>query len=324
MKGAKGWGRAIVVAAAAAAVLVPVGRLATATAAGDPPLSVDAAAVEQAMACRGPVGGGGREPVLLVHGSFVTGAENYGWNYLPELAARGYRVCTVDLPNRSLDDIQVAAETVVVAVHRLARESGRKVDVLGHSQGALQARWAVKWWPSVQAQVDDLVTLAGPNRGTTVAASPLIALSGCRACVQMAPGSAFIAAINRGDPSPGDVSYTSIYSTLVDELITPNATAPLIEGASNLHLQALCAARPVTHVSIVADAAAFSLVVDALGQPGPAAAARFNRATCLQTTFVGLPGIAGGLQVLLSPPPPPVLGGIPTTEPPLQPYAAAS
>ena len=48
----------------------------------------------------------------------------------------------------------------------------------------------------------------------------------------------------------------SIYSTLVDELITPNATAPLIDGASNLHLQALCAARPVTHVSIVAQSGA--------------------------------------------------------------------
>lgn len=317
------WGAVVAVLA----VLVPVGRLpdvraaAEGVAAADPPLSVDPVAVERTMTCRGPVGGGGREPVLLVHGSFVIGAENYGWNYLPELAARGYRVCTVDLPNRSLDDIQVAAESVVVAVRRLARESGRRVDVLGHSQGALQARWAVKWWPSVQAQVDDLVTLAGPNQGTTVAATPTSSLSGCPACLQMAPGSAFIRALNRGDQTPGAVSYTSIYSTLVDELVTPNATAPLIAGAANLRLQALCPARVVTHVSIVADAAAHALVVDALGRSGPATAARFSRASCLQTTFVGLPGTVGGLQVLLTPPPPFAPARIPTAEPPLKPYA---
>ena len=276
------------------------------------------------MVCRGPADGGGKEPVLLVHGTFTTAAENFGWNYLPELAARGYRVCTVDLPNRSIDDIQVAAESVVVAVHRMARESGRKVDVVGHSQGVLQARWALRWWPSVRAEVDDLVSLAGPNQGTTVAANPLVPLLGCASCIQMAPGSAFLTTLNAGDQTPGKVSYTAVYSTLVDELITPNATAARIDGASNLELQALCPARVVTHVSIVADAVAYALVVDALGRPGPATAARFNRATCLSATFVGLPGTLGGVQTLLSPPPVPVAGTVPVTEPPLRPYARAT
>jgi hypothetical protein len=259
--------------------------------------------------------------VLLVHGTFVNGSETFGWNYLPELAARGYRVCTVDLPNRSMSDIQVAAESVVVAVHRLARESGRKVDVIGHSQGALQVRWATRWWPSVQAEVDDVVTLAGPNQGTTVAALPGTRLGGCPACLQMAPGSAFLAALNAGDQTPGPVSYTSIYSTFVDELITPNATAARIEGASNLQLQALCPGRPVTHVTILVDAVAATLVLDALGRPGPATAARFNPAACRLVGSIGLPGTMGGLQVLLSPHPVPVVGTMPAVEPALKPYA---
>src|SRR5262245_57587961 len=54
-----------------------------------------------------------RQPVLLVHGTFTHGQENYGWNYLPELAARGFDACYVDLPNRSLDDIQLSSEYVV-------------------------------------------------------------------------------------------------------------------------------------------------------------------------------------------------------------------
>lgn len=321
-----GWRLVVAVVAVAAGLALPVVPASAAAGPGerrpgDPRLSVDRGAVEAAMVCRGPVDGGGRKPVLLVHGSFFSGTENYGWNYLPELAARGYRACTVELPNRSIDDIQVAAEHVVVAVHRLARETGRQVDLLAHSQGVLQARWAVKWWPSVQAQVDDLVGLAGPNQGTTVAASPAVALGGCQACLQMAPGSAFLTALNAGDQSPGDVSYTSIYTTLVDELIVPNATAPLIEGASNLELQALCPGRPVTHVSIVADTAAHALVLDAFTQPGPASAARFSRATCRQTTFVGLPGTLGGVEMLLGPHTPPMVGTIPATEPPLKPYA---
>jgi len=272
------------------------------------------------MVCRGPVGGGGREPVLLVHGTFVTAAETFGWSYLPDLAARGYRVCTVDLPNRSLDDIQIAAESVVVAVHRLARESGRKVDVISHSQGVLEARWAVRWWPSVQGQVDDLVSLAGPNQGTSVSALPVSSVA-CRSCVQMAPGSAFLRALNAGDQSPGPVSYTAVYSTLVDELITPNATAARIDGASNIELQALCPGRIVDHVSILADAVAHALVLDALDHPGPATVDRFNRSLCLQATYVGLPGVQSGLGALLTAPRLPTLNGVLVSEPPLRPYA---
>ena len=320
-----GWRGGLVVVALLLAVL-PV-RAATAAAQlddgsrpGDPALSVEPAAVRGAMSCRGPASGGGRDPVLLVHGTLMTGAQSFGWNYLPELAARGYRVCTVDLPERSLGDIQAAAEFVVVAVHRLARESGRKVDVLGHSQGALQARWAVRWWPSVQAEVDDLVSLAGPNHGTTVPLGGLVPASGCAACAQMVPGSAFLTALNGGGWTPGQASLTSLYSTLVDELIAPNATAARIGGASNIALQSVCAGRVVTHGSIVVDAAAFALVVDALAQPGAAAPSRFDHAACLGTTFIALPPPLT-FEALLRPVSVPAGGAIRTAEPPLRPYA---
>jgi len=286
---------------------------------GDPTLSIDPAAVQAAMTCRGPADGGNREPVLLVHGTSMTGLQAFGWNYLPELAARGYRVCTVDLPDRSLADIQVSAEYVVVAVHRLARESGRKVDILAHSQGALEARWAVRWWPSVQADVDDVVSLAGPNQGTTAALGGLMPATGCPACTQMTPGSAFLTALNSGNQTPGPVSSTSIYSTLVDQLITPNASAARIESAANIELQAVCPARVVTHGSIIVDAAAFALVTDAFSNSGPAAASRFNRATCSNTTFVALPPTLS-LGILLQPITMPATAPIPTAEPPLKPY----
>src|SRR5437762_2819475 len=98
------------------------------------------------------------EPVLLVHGTFATDRENWGFNYALVLPKLGYDVCTVTLPNRSLGDIQVSSEYVVYAIEHMAAASGRKVDVMGHSQGAMQERWAVKWWPTVRSEVDDLVT----------------------------------------------------------------------------------------------------------------------------------------------------------------------
>jgi hypothetical protein len=47
----------------------------------------------------------------------------------------GIDVCTVDLPDRALTDIQVSAEYVVYAVRHMREHYHSKVDILGHSQG---------------------------------------------------------------------------------------------------------------------------------------------------------------------------------------------
>src|SRR5215217_7979809 len=107
-----------------------------------------------------------RQPVLLVHGTFAHGQENYGWNYLPELGERGFDACYVDLPNRAVDDIQLASEYVVFALRKIHNLTGKRVDILGHSQGGLEPRWALRWWPSLQTITSDLVTIATPNHGT--------------------------------------------------------------------------------------------------------------------------------------------------------------
>src|SRR5688572_16832032 len=77
-----------------------------------PPLTVPTPALDAALHCSTPFDDT-REPVLLVHGTFATDDENYGWNYLPPLTTAGFDICSVQLPNRSLDDIQVSSEYVV-------------------------------------------------------------------------------------------------------------------------------------------------------------------------------------------------------------------
>ncbi|HVM41537.1 MAG TPA: lipase, partial [Acidimicrobiia bacterium] len=224
--------------------------------------------------------------LLLVHGTYTRADENWGWNYARILPEQGWDVCTVDLPDRSMGDIQVQAEYVVHAVRRITALTGEQVDVMGHSQGGLQPRWAVKWWPDVRAAVDDLVMLGTPNHGTAPAQG--VGLFGrCHpSCWQMAPGSAFLEALNRDDETPGDVSYTSVYS-LNDELVQPaypEATAAL-DGASNVLMQELCPGRPVEHVQLVGDAAVAAVVLDALTGAGPFNRSRFTISACAGTWF---------------------------------------
>jgi triacylglycerol lipase len=223
------------------------------------------------------------EPVLLVHGTFTRGKVNYAWGYLASLRSRGFDVCYVDLPNGAMDDAQVSSEYVVFGVREMYARSGRRVDMLGVSQGGLEQRWAVKWWPDMRYKVDDVVMHATPNHGTFM--QPSGPLAHCFAsCWQMAAGSRFLRALNAGDETPGNISYTSIFTNF-DELVQPQLpkSTSALRGARNIRVQDLCPGRPVDHVGISSDdAVSFALDVDAFTHPGPANPKRFDVLTCLQ------------------------------------------
>ncbi|MGH2722051.1 MAG: esterase/lipase family protein, partial [Actinomycetota bacterium] len=268
---------------------------------------------------------GAGEPVLLVHGLGATGIENWGWNLAGVLPGRGLDVCTVDLPGRAWTDIQASSEYVVHAVRAMAAATGRKVDVVGHSEGGLQPRWATRWWSDVRDRVDDIVTLGTPHHGVV---DPTFGLVHCPVpCVpgalwQMREGSDFLTALNAGDETPGDVSYTSIWSAtdeLVQLLALGKPTSDLA-GASNVRIQDVCPGRPVSHVGLAVDAPTSAVVLDALTHPGPADPARVDRRTCLQATAPDAPpgGLRGDPLGLLTGP----LGAEWTaTEPALRDYA---
>jgi triacylglycerol lipase len=305
-------------------VLLALGLAAAAcTPAGDPPLSVPERLLADALSCPTRFTHRAHQPVLLVHGTFATPEENWSWNYLNALPAAGYDVCTVRLPDRATGDIQVASEYVVYAVRRIYERSGSKADVLGHSQGGLEPRWAVRWWPSLRTKVDDLVMLGTPNHGTVVAdqATPLGAPP---AAWQMRTDSRFIAALNSEDETPGPISYTSLY-TLSDELVqpvVPTATAA-VAGGRNLLVQELCPGRVVDHVGLAYDAAVHDMVIDAFTHPGTADPGRFDRSTCLQLAFDGVapePLLSTGIAELQDGS---GFNGAPNAaeEPPLKPYA---
>lgn len=224
-----------------------------------------------------------RKTVLLVHGTSVTAEENWGWSWVRALPREGFDVCTVEMPDRLLIDIQTTAEYVVHAIRTVARSSGQRISVVGLSQGALQPRWALRWWPDLRHLVDDYVSMAGTNRGSVFADASCG--SDCLASLwqQRTSGSQFLGVLNSGDTTPGAVSYTSVYS-LTDEIIQPVAPVPVasIDGAVNVAVQDICPGRYVGHVQSIADAAYYAVVMDALTHRGPAAPLRVDRHSCSQ------------------------------------------
>jgi triacylglycerol lipase len=316
--------------------------------ADEPALETGQATLDAALHCT-PYTHPDLPPVLLVHGTFTAGFEQYDWTYLPLLADRGFDVCIVTYPDRGLGDQQVSAEYVVNALRRMRAQSGRKVALVGHSQGASMPRWAVKWWPSARAALDDFVMLAGPNHGTTATAGLTSALTKVpglsqlpigllpQAFYQFDPASNFVRVMKQGDETPGDISYTSIYSGFYDELVEPARPVPTAgldwgqtnPKVANILLQDVCPGRFVDHVTIgLTDRLAFELVVDALTHSGPADVARAGGSSLcgllpiVPSQIIAPQAISGIIEALKQEP----ANGLPNphlakAEPPLKAYA---
>lgn len=246
------------------------------------PYSVDRAVVEAALICALGVGEnadeamsfdsmgiyrrGKAQPVLLVHGTGVNADLNFEWNLRRGLLSERFAVCTLDLPNAALTDIQVSAEWVALATQIMYEGTGEEIDIIGHSQGGLVPRWAIKYFSAGRFEVDDYIGLATPNHGTLVADSFVF---GCfESCWQMKTTSMFIDALNSADETPFATDYTSIYSA-TDELVQPIGTQDLKDG-TNILLQDICPGRPVDHVGIAADNLTWRLILNALKKDGGA------------------------------------------------------
>ncbi|MFD0561726.1 esterase/lipase family protein [Kitasatospora saccharophila] len=261
-----------------------LGPAPVASAAAEPALNTPVATMDAALHCPSSFTHPNHEPVLLVHGVTSTYSESW-FGYAPALQNAGYDVCGIDLPGRSMVDIQDSTEYVVHAIDRISAATGRKVDVIGHSEGNMQLRWAVKWWPHLQNEVDDMVDLASPSHGIT--GGNLFCVLPCApALQQFSIGSNFVAALNQGDETPGAISYTNIYS-YTDEAITPFTTAPT-SGAKNIAVQNVCFGRVVAHFGFLYDAVTYRLVLDALSHPGTADPARLPFGKCLEGNLPGV------------------------------------
>ncbi|MFB9336965.1 esterase/lipase family protein [Actinoplanes octamycinicus] len=224
----------------------------------------------------------GRTPVLLIHGTTSNSRANFSWNWARAFDREGRAHCEIDLPDSGNSDIQVAAERVSRAIRHLHRATGARIDLVGHSQGGMIGRWALKHHPETRRMVDDYVSLAASNHGTDEFVVQCAAQTVCSAAYwQQRTGSAFLTALNRGPQTWPGIDYTQLY-TRYDEIILPyrRSALPPARNVSNLAVQDLCPTETVEHFGMAYDNAAWLLGIDAIRHPGPARLSRVSRATC--------------------------------------------
>jgi triacylglycerol lipase len=109
-----------------------------------------------------------RYPMVLVPGmlGFIRLWVYPYWFGIPQaLRRRGAAVHTVQVS--MLNSSEVRGEQLLQVIERLRRETGAdKVNLIGHSQGALTARYAAAMRPEWVASV---TSVAGPNHGSELA-----------------------------------------------------------------------------------------------------------------------------------------------------------
>ena len=218
-------------------------------------------------------------PVVLVHGTFGDRRSLLD-RMSATLKKAGYCVYSLDYGNRATGPVEESAAELDVFVDRVLGATGAaQVSLVGHSQGGMMPRYWIKNLGGA-ALVDDLVGIAPSNHGTfdSQALAPMTAF--CYSCTQQASDSEFLAELNAGDESPGEVSYTNIV-TRHDQVVVPYTSGYLApaDNVTNVTLQDTCTTDLAEHLHVIQDGPAIRWTLNALATDGPADPA--YRPSCL-------------------------------------------
>lgn len=204
-----------------------------------------------------------KDPVIIVNG--LTSPDIAQLPFKLRLTADGYDATIFSLPGGGLQDIALTAQALAPVVDQvLARTGASKVDLVGHSEGGVVARYYINRLGGA-AKVDSFVSLAGPQYGTY--AGNIADFLGidvfCEACKQMEIGSAFLNALNAGPDVPAGVSATT-FRTIYDIAVRPVDNAKLKDGATNVLVQDQCWFNTVGHSDLSLNGAVYTGIRDAL------------------------------------------------------------
>lgn len=259
-----------------------------------PALTPTAAQLAASLTCSNAVGHSTKEPVLLVPGTAATFHSQWSWNFAVELSRHGIPWCGVTPPLRQLGDTQLAAEYDTYAIRYLYQHSGnRKIAIVGHSQGGMQPRWSLRFWPDTRAMVTDMVGISPDNQGATAERAVCSITGLAHTCPinfwQGATGSNFIQALNSGQQMFPGIDYTVIWSTS-DELVQRQDTPLYGPGSYRwMTLQQVCAGHMADHIlDGTVDPISWALTLDAITHAGPANPGRISPAVCQELTMPGV------------------------------------
>jgi triacylglycerol lipase len=134
---------------------------------------------------------------------------------------------------KTKSNVSIAQDVANEVAALRARTVAARVDIVSHSMGGLNSRYYLKNLGGT-ANVDDWVSIGGPNHGTNLAyiCSPFTT-----SCIDMQYESPFLTALNEGDETPGAVSYGTFWSPC-DEVINPD-TSTILSGATNAQVECL-------------------------------------------------------------------------------------
>jgi hypothetical protein len=262
-----------------------------------PRLSVPVKDLAAALHCEGDFRRGRLQPVLLSPGTSATAEQNFSWNYERAFTAQRRPWCAVSPPHHTLGDIQVAGEYLVHGIRTMHRLAGRRVAVVGHSQGGMSMRWALRFWPDTRAMVDDVIGMAPTNHGTSGGGACRPGVTSCvPAAWQQSSTARFIEALNSRAETFRGISYTNTF-THTDEEVQPSDSAATASSSlrtgggaiTNVAVQDLCPADVYEHnFHGTVDPVTYALVMDALDHPGPAVPARVPAGVCDQRWQPGI------------------------------------
>ena len=280
--------------AAAIGLVLALATFAAPASASGPKLTVPKADLEAAFKCPIDPSNASQTPIMFVTGTGATGEQGYLIGQ-DAFEAYGHPVCYVNFPDFTTADIQISVQYLVHGLRREFEMSGRKVAVVGISQGGLLPRFALTYWPDLRRKVSDVLAAAGTQHGTSV--------RGCSSTSPCAPAnwqqmrhSNLLDAINaQADETPGDVSYTTVRS-LTDETVRPQGgkhPTSALEGARNIVIQDVCPGRTTTHIGTAVDSVSFAAFVDAVehrgkGKKGAAKVSRLPSEVCDHPYATGL------------------------------------
>ncbi|WP_394844274.1 alpha/beta fold hydrolase [Pendulispora brunnea] len=166
-----------------------------------------------------PAARDGREPVVLVHGWAASAADMATMR--DAIAAAGYVTYVANLPgSNNIENGKVIARLVAQA---LSETHAAKVHLVGHSMGGLAMRYYVKRLGG-ERRVRTYVAFGTPQYGFPFACYLDENQGG-----QMCPANPFLADLNAGDDTPGNVDYFTFRSTKD----TPNITR--LDGGACFH-----------------------------------------------------------------------------------------
>jgi len=198
---------------------------------------------------KSPLGGAGREPVVLVHGYLCSAGA--WWRFERCLRRHGFAPRAVNIVPAlgSIDDM-----ADVLARHleeTVAAAGSQRVSLVAHSMGGLVCRAYLRRHGA--GRIARLVTIGTPHHGTAVAGAG-IGLS----ARQMVPGSAWLAALAKHEAAPAvQLPPTVSFFSHHDNYVAPQTSSEL-EWARNVPLAGY------GHVEMYLSARIAALVAEAL------------------------------------------------------------